>query len=76
MKFAKKIKLHSSWGIDKDSMGFNGFDVACYLGDGLSVWPCGACVDVKEQNKKDWLYCECETCNKVRENPKRYLYSI
>ena len=69
MKY-KKVYLHSSWGVDEDSIGFNGFDVACYLGSGVSIWPCGACVDVDEKNR---LYCHCETCDAVRKNPRYYL---
>ncbi len=72
----RKLKIHSSWGIDPDSMGFNGFDVACYLGGNVSVWPCGATVDASEGDGKDWLYCECKICNEVRKNPKYYLYKV
>jgi hypothetical protein len=70
----RRIKLHGSWGVDKDSIGFNGFDVACYLGDGVSIWPCGEMVDVKEEKPEEWLYCHCKICDTVRENPKHYLY--
>jgi hypothetical protein len=60
----KKIRVDCAWSNTRESIGVNGFDVACYIGDGVSVWPCGEFVDVKE--KTGDTYCTCATCGRVR----------
>ena len=49
------------WFANLDSIGTNGFDIAVYLTDKISVWPCGNMVD-DDQDK----FCPCEICKSVR----------
>ena len=59
------VCFDSAWETVVDSMGHNGYDVAGYLSDGLSIWPCGKTVDANEGTGVD--HCSCATCRMVRQ---------
>ncbi len=60
----RSLIVDDLWDQFRDYMGFGGYDVACYICDGVSVWPCGRMVDSKENTGTE--YCECDRCNSVR----------
>ena len=60
----RKVWVAMEWDCCRDSLGHNGYDVAGYICDGVSVWPCGRTVDAKEKTGTE--YCRCGTCMTVR----------
>jgi len=62
------IKVDDAWDSitneDYETLGTNGYDVAAYMSDGCSIWPCGRTVDADEGTGTD--YCTCKTCQNVR----------
>lgn len=63
--YGRKIRVNPIWSDSRFLIGFNGYDVACYIADGLSVWPCGEMIDAKENTGFD--HCKCQLCEQVRE---------
>lgn len=62
--YGRLLFVSSAWDSARDSLGHNGYDVAAYLSDGVSIWPCGRTVDAKEQRGTEC--CRCFTCQTVR----------
>ena len=60
-----KIQVDDVWENFSDHVGINGYDVAAYICDGVSIWPCGEMVDAKELTGIE--HCSCVTCEEVRE---------
>jgi len=59
-----KIRVDDVWDQYRESIGHNGYDVACYINDGVSIWPCGKTVDAKENTGEQ--HCTCSVCERVR----------
>lgn len=59
-----KIRVDDVWDQYRAGIGHNGYDVACYINDGVSIWPCGETVDAKENTGEQ--HCTCRVCERVR----------
>lgn len=59
-----KIQVDDVWDQYRENIGFNGYDVACYISDGISVWPCGEVVDAEDDSPM--TFCHCRLCERVR----------
>jgi len=66
----RKMAVDGVWLDNLESIGHNGYDVAIYISDGVSLWPCGETVDAKENTGVD--YCECNTCSRVRKSLEKW----
>lgn len=54
------MEASEMWADHIEGLGTNGLDVACYVGDKVSVWPCSGMGEESEGQ------CECDICSRVR----------
>ena len=58
------IRVSDIWDQYRVNIGRGGYDVACYIGDGLYIWPCGITMDDDHDNT--FHFCKCRLCNRIR----------
>lgn len=58
------IQVDEVWWDNLEYLGVNGYEAACYIGDGVSIYPCGHMVD-DDVDPNEQEHC-CNLCSDVR----------